>query len=167
MIINYWKHVVIVLSVLLCFYLVYQRGYEHATEQWQVKWSQRDAQDAERLAQRQSEARIQEQQWQEKVGDITNEARQRIKAANSDVLAARATANGLHDKANKLAKRLAERERACDTTFADRSKTTAGSELLADLFRRADETAGSMAEAADRARIAGQACERAYNSLTQ
>lgn len=38
--------------------------------------------------------------------------------------------------------------------------------VLAELFRRADKRAGDLAAALDQARIAGQACERAY-AVTQ
>ncbi|MGY2680808.1 hypothetical protein ACVWVZ_000142 [Pseudomonas tolaasii] len=37
--------------------------------------------------------------------------------------------------------------------------------VLSDLLQRADKRAGELAVAYDRARIAGLACERAYNSL--
>ncbi|KAA0943668.1 DUF2514 family protein [Pseudomonas sp. ANT_H14] len=37
--------------------------------------------------------------------------------------------------------------------------------VLADVLKRADERAGEMAVAYDRARIAGLTCERSYESL--
>ena len=40
-------------------------------------------------------------------------------------------------------------------------------DLLADVLRRADERAGQLAAYADAARTAGEACERAYYSLTE
>lgn len=40
-----------------------------------------------------------------------------------------------------------------------------GVTLLADLFQEADATAGELAQALDRSRAAGLACERAYESL--
>ncbi|AOK40853.1 DUF2514 family protein [Burkholderia vietnamiensis] len=39
-------------------------------------------------------------------------------------------------------------------------------DLLADVLGRADQRAGELAEYADRARIAGQQCERDYDALT-
>ncbi len=38
-------------------------------------------------------------------------------------------------------------------------------DLLAQLFSRADDRAGELAAIADRARVAGLACERAYEAL--
>lgn len=63
--------------------------------------------------------------------------------------------------------------------FAARNRCTAGStgiagagqagtdplDLLAELFGRADDRAGELAAIADRARVAGLACEQAYGSL--
>lgn len=43
---------------------------------------------------------------------------------------------------------------------------TTGSELLAELFRRADQRAGELAAIADQARIRGLTCEAAYDALT-
>ncbi|MGH2435332.1 MAG: DUF2514 family protein, partial [Pseudomonas sp.] len=37
--------------------------------------------------------------------------------------------------------------------------------VLSDLLARADERAGELAKAYDRARIAGQLCEASYNAL--
>jgi hypothetical protein len=39
--------------------------------------------------------------------------------------------------------------------------------VLADLLSRADERAGELAAAYDRARASGLACERAYQSLVK
>ena len=39
-------------------------------------------------------------------------------------------------------------------------------DVLADLFSRADETAGELAEALDRSHLAGLTCERIHTSLT-
>jgi hypothetical protein len=39
-------------------------------------------------------------------------------------------------------------------------------DVLAQLFSGADDTAGELAQAADRARVAGLACERSYDALT-
>lgn len=51
-------------------------------------------------------------------------------------------------------------------TAADCEAASARSRVLAELLGRADDRAGSLAAAADAARIAGQACERSYDALT-
>ncbi|ALU64315.1 hypothetical protein DA70_09500 [Pandoraea pnomenusa] len=63
------------------------------------------------------------------------------------------------------------------TATARRSSATGGSaptdggtdplDLLAGLFSRADQAAGELAKFADAAHIAGLACERSYDALTQ
>lgn len=44
---------------------------------------------------------------------------------------------------------------------------SAPGDLLAEVQRRIDDAAGELADAADRARIAGLSCERAYDALTR
>ncbi len=46
------------------------------------------------------------------------------------------------------------------------SAAGAAGDLLIEVQRRIDEAAGELADAADRARIAGLACERSYDALT-
>jgi len=57
---------------------------------------------------------------------------------------------------------------ACgDTGVAQRgASATRAAMVLSELFERADKRAGELAVAYDRARIAGLACERSYQSLT-
>ncbi|KVF26302.1 DUF2514 family protein [Burkholderia vietnamiensis] len=49
---------------------------------------------------------------------------------------------------------------------AGSSATGDALDLLADVLGRSDQRAGDLAEYADRARIAGQQCERDYDALT-
>lgn len=54
-----------------------------------------------------------------------------------------------------------------DTAAIARSQAaTRAAMVLSDLLARADERAGELAQAYDRARIAGQQCEREYDGLT-
>ena len=86
----------------------------------------------------------------------------------ADADRARAASRGLHDRADKLARRLADSERACGAGTPGRSEAeTSGAVLLADLFRRADDRAGQLAKDADEARARGLACEAAYNSISK
>lgn len=64
---------------------------------------------------------------------------------------------------------LVERARqACRGTDAGQGSTPADDPIgvLADVLGRIDQRAGSLAKYADAARIAGEACERSYDSLT-
>ena len=51
------------------------------------------------------------------------------------------------------------------TAAGDCAAAEARAGVLADLLSRADDRAGGLAAAADAARIAGEACERSYDSL--
>lgn len=165
-----WKPVLIaVLCGLAVWWFSHQRytaGYSDASAEWALKWKQRDADDATALAKRQAEAREEEQRRQGEVDEIRKQAIQQLAGVKADANRARAAYRGLHDRADKLARQLAERERACGAGTSGRSETEAsGAVLLADLFRRADERAGDLAREADEARARGLACEAAYGSI--
>lgn len=146
----------------------YRAGYDDAAHIWQKKWAERDASEAILLAKRQAESRDEEQRRQVEIGTIRDDARRQIEGARADAEHARNVSRGLHVAANNLASRLAERETCGDTAASGRGEAaTGGTLLLADLFRRADERAGAMAAEADRARLRGNTCERAYDALTQ
>ncbi len=144
----------------------YTAGYSDASAEWALKWKQRDADDATTQALRQAQFRAEEQRRQGDINEIRKQASLQLAGLQADADRARAASRELHDTADKLARRLAERERACGTGTADRSQAeTSGAVLLADLFRRADERAGEMADEADKARARGLACEAAYDSI--
>ena len=142
-------------------------GAHQANTAWALKWKQRDADDATALAKRQAEARAEEQRRQGEIDAIERRAEGQIAQAVADADHARAVSDGLHDEAAKLAARLAASERArCAATASESATGTTGSELLAELFRRADQRAGELAAIADQARIRGLTCEAAYDALT-
>ncbi|WP_407363757.1 DUF2514 family protein [Enterobacter asburiae] len=165
-----WKPALIaVLCGLAVWWFSHQRytaGYSDASAEWALKWEQRDANDATALAKRQTEAREEEQRRQGEVDEIRKQASKKLAGVQADANRAIAASRELHDKADKLAGKLAERERACGAGSPGRSEAeTSGAVLLADLFRRADERAGELAREADEARARGLACEAAYNSI--
>lgn len=164
-------------KVIVCFVLAaaavwgfshwrYSAGYGDADQHWREKWARRDARDATALAQRQAEARAEEQRRQGEIDAIRKQASQQLAGMQVDADRARAASRGLHDKADKLARRLADSERACGAGTPGRSEAeTSGAVLLADLFRRADDRAGQLAKDADEARARGLACEAAYDAV--
>ncbi|KVF81853.1 DUF2514 family protein [Burkholderia vietnamiensis] len=88
------------------------------------------------------------------------DANQQRTAALADAFAARAAAGSLQQRVDQLV--AAARHPAATT-----GSPTAGDalDLLADVLGRADQRSGELAEYADRARIAGQQCERDYDAL--
>ena len=165
-----WRMMVI--GVLLVALLVagkiashYRDKYHQVDKSWQLKWTQRDKDDSDALAQRHAEARIEEQRRQQAINKVIQNASQQIYAAHNDAVSANAIASRLHEQTDKLAQRLADRERACSSPTARGGQTANGAQLLADLFKRADEEAGRMAAIADEAKVRGLACEQAYSGL--
>lgn len=165
----YWKPALIaVLCGLAVWWFSHQRytaGYSKANAEWALKWKQRDADDATALAKRQAEARAEEQRRQGEIDAIEKKAKGQIAQAVADADHARDISVGLHAEASKLAARLAasERARRAATSSPGETGSTDG-ELLAELFRRADQRAGEMAAIADQARVRGLTCEAAYDA---
>lgn len=107
-------------------------------------------------------ARKEEQRRQAKVNEEASNAREQNKAAAVDAGTADAAGDRLHVEAGKFA------ATACaDPGAAKRgASATRAAMVLSDLLQRADKRAGELAVAYDRARIAGMACERSYQSLS-
>ena len=90
------------------------------------------------------------------------------KAKTEHVTAAVAIADGRARSLQQQITDLLNRGEHCSAEVASGSKARAGlTVLLADLRRSADETAGRLAEALDRSRIAGVACEAAYSAAVK
>jgi hypothetical protein len=87
-----------------------------------------------------------------------------LAAARRDAAAARQSAAGLRQWADDQAA-AARRTSGDSAARVDGQAAADPAGMLADVLRRADERAGILAEYADRARIAGQQCERDYDAL--
>ena len=92
--------------------------------------------------------------------------------ARQDLTRAQADAAAAADAGQRLRAAIAAARRSCPA--ASGAPAAVGSPpadpaegVLADVQRRLDEAADGIAAHADAARIAGQACQRAYNALTQ
>lgn len=116
---------------------------------------------AEALASAQVQARAEEQRRQIAVEGIRTDAKEKINQAAADAAASDAHALGLQQQVDKLARRPS----SCPGDATGSETADPARLLLADLFRRADEVAADMAAYADRARIAGEACERSYDGV--
>lgn len=138
-------------------------GHHVATSAWQTKWATRDASDIEAKAQHERDQRALEQLYHNKLNEVQTNARQAIDAAAADAAHATATADSMHELARKTAARCAASAGA-SATSGGKAATSPGM-VLADVLARADARAGELAAAYDRARVAGGACERAYDSV--
>lgn len=106
-------------------------------------------------------ARTEEQRRTAAQSEIANDANQQRTAALADAFAARAAAGSLQQRVDQLV--AASRHPATSAGSPAAGDTL---DLLADVLGRADQRAGELAEYADRARIAGQQCERDYDALS-
>jgi hypothetical protein len=158
--------VLAVLAFAGALYLVYDHGVEVADGRWQSKWADQQVLQAKGLAAATTDNRNEEQRRQGAANEAGNNARIQNAAATADAIAADAAGQRLHDSARALAGRA-----SCpsgDPAVAERgASATRAAMVLSDLFQRADQRAGELAKAYDAARIAGQACEAAYDSLTK
>ncbi|WP_071767363.1 DUF2514 family protein [Burkholderia ubonensis] len=107
-------------------------------------------------------ARTEEQRRTAAQLEIAKDASQQRTAALADAFAARAAAGSLQQRVDQLV--AAARH---PTPAAGGPAAGDALDLLADVLGSADQRAGELAEYADRARIAGQQCERDYDTLTQ
>jgi len=125
---------------------------------WQQHGADQAKYQAKELAAVQA-ARTEEQRRTAAQTEIANAATQAAEKARADARAASATSD-------KLRQRVAQLVASHPATTASSPATDDPIGMLADVFGRADQRAGILAAAADSARIAGQACERAYDALT-
>ena len=119
------------------------------------------AEQAQAVTEAVTAAREEEQRRINTMEVIANDTRNKLDAAHADAVASRAAAAGLRQQ-------LADyRQRARSNPAITGGSTPAEDPifLLSDLLSRADERAGELAEFADRAHLAGRACEAAYDSL--
>ncbi|MCY1533765.1 hypothetical protein D9M68_691130 [compost metagenome] len=95
---------------------------------------------------------------------MDRDAKGELEAARTDAVAAESAADRLQLEVNRL---RAVRAATCSAIAAQ--QRAAGLDafgVLADLFASADRRAGELAAALDRSRVAGLACERAYDGLS-
>ncbi|MBO4119820.1 DUF2514 family protein [Cupriavidus gilardii] len=110
-------------------------------------------------------ARREEQRRLFEQSEIANAAKHEADRARADARAADAVAGRLRQRVADLV----AASRAGSNPAPTSGGAPAGDPLgvLADMLERADRRAGILAEYADAARIAGQACERAYGALVE
>lgn len=108
------------------------------------------------------DARTEEQRRRAEQDKVVADAKKQAQSAMAAASAARTAGERLRDQLAAL------RGQACGNPTTPPGSPAAGSadDLLADVQRRLDEAADGIALHADQSRIAGQACERAYQALT-
>lgn len=151
------------------YYSRYRSGFDDGEQAermlWQTKWDRQTAELANARAALIVQAREEEQRRQAQIEKVREDAEHQIAKAKTDAANADAVASRMHAQAQRLAARAS---RCTQHTGAAQGGTSGGQSamVLAELFRRADQRAGELAAAYDRARVAGIACELAYDALS-
>ena len=142
----------------------YQHGRSVAQAEAGQASAQRDSGDrlAEVIGER--SARQEEQRRAAAQEEARTHAQEERKIADADVAGADAAGQRLRSEAAQLAATV-----SCPgpdaAAIARGQAATRAAMVLSDLLARADKRAGELAQAYDRARIAGLACEASYNAL--
>ena len=108
-----------------------------------------------------TKAREEEQRRINTLEVIANDTRNKLDVAHADAATARTAAASLRQQLADYR----QRARCNPATAGGGTPAEDPLFLLSDLLSRADERAGELAEFADRAHLAGRACEAAYDSL--
>lgn len=131
----------------------YYKGRWDEDTAWKTKWDKK-------VAAAKEEADELEKTYQDKITEVEKDAKSKISALRDDLDRAGIAYNSLHDTARVYAAR-ADKCAATSSPSSNRTSCT----LLAHLFKESDTRAGALAETADRAIIAANACEASYNVL--
>ena len=116
---------------------------------------------AQAIAAEQERARKIESGWHAAFTQVQRNAHEQRETFDTDKRAADAESKRLRDEIETLARRPA----ACPSAASGGSSADPARVLLAELLSRLDEVSGGVAAYADRARIAGSACEVAYDLI--
>lgn len=139
-------------------------GEEGERKIWQVKWNEEAARLATAKTKAEQKAREEELRRQSEIDEVRDHAQEQIAQAQADAAVAGLESGRLLEQARRLAARASQ---CASNPGTAQGGPAAGQPamVLADLLSRADERAGELAAAYDRARASGLACERAYDSL--
>jgi hypothetical protein len=159
-----WKWGALVVLLLGLLVAAYQRGASDTEKDWQGRWAGQQVLEAKALAAAGRVNRAEEQRRQGAVNEAGNDARIQTVKAGADAVVADAAGQRLHDAARDLASRASCAAGGAAVAKRGASATRAAM-VLSDLFQRADQRAGELAKAYDAARIAGVACEAAYDGV--
>lgn len=164
----YWKPLTLIALVALSLLGAYSVGYDSADKSWQLKWTQRDKDDSDALAQRQASERAEEQRRQQAANQAVKDADEDNKRLKADAINAKRSANRVQQQLSQLRQQFADSETGKLSSAASSSASKSQAIiLLTELLSESNEAAGEYAKEADRAYSAGQTCERIFNKVTR
>ncbi len=131
-----------------------------------TSWADTRAEAARMHAKAESVQRDEENRRQLEKDNAILEAKSKLAVAAADLVRADRAAAGLRDAARAAAKRASEAGGSTSAgTGGSPAQDPAG--VLADVLARIDERAGILAKIAGERGIAGETCERSYDSLSK
>ncbi|MEE3504818.1 DUF2514 family protein [Pseudomonas sp. 10C3] len=165
----YTKAGAFLLAILLVFgalYGAYHHGETLANAGWQAKW------DAEVAKQALAKAKAEEDARAVELSRINNNQQVQAHAIQSNVSEKfdHATTVSIIGSVQLATAKLAADPSSCtghSTTATGSPPTNRAAMVLSDLLTRANQRAADLASLADRSRIAGLACEQAYDGIGQ
>lgn len=118
---------------------------------------------AESSRRAEASAREEERRRQAAVDQVEIKAKEKIDAANADADGARNAADGLQREVNRL---RSSRSATCSAIAAGERKARGDAfSVLADVFQESVDRNRGLADALERSRVAGKACEAAYDGI--
>ena len=145
----------------------YRDKYHQVDKSWQLKWAQRDKVDSDALVKRQADERAEEQRRQQAANQAVKDADDDNKRLKADAINAQRSAVRLREQLAQLRQQFADSETgklsSAASASASKSQTII---LLTQLLSESNEAAREYAREADRARSAGQTCERIYDKVS-
>ncbi|WP_122302829.1 DUF2514 domain-containing protein [Pseudomonas amygdali] len=146
-------------------YGAYRHGVTVTDLAWKAKWAEQVSAQSEAVATTTTDYRTEEQRRQKAANQVANDARQNQTAAITDGSVDDASGELMRIEAGKMAATA-----SCvssDTGASERGKAaTRAAMVLSDLLGRADARARELAKAYDQSRIAGLACNRFVEELS-
>lgn len=161
---RWWPAIALVALLGVSHWWLYHNGRLAERAEWQPKWSERDARDAQAQADAQLTQRTEEQRRADWAAGVQRDATQEIERARLDADGASADARRLRDQLGKLQSRLSGSGKSPGAAISSAS-TTRAALVLSQLLDRCVGQRQELASAFDRSRIAGLACERSYDGL--
>ena len=161
-------YIVALLLVAGALFGAYHHGETVANDDWQARWSERDARDEAAKAANEAAERTKEQSRQQAINKVVQNGQALIDTAAAAVTAANRESDRLRSAADGLTSRIAASQGGSHSFTAAASAAASRAVLvLADVLKRADQRAGDLAATADQSRGRGVTCERAYDGLGQ
>lgn len=146
----------------------YTAGFNDANASWKQKWDRRDIEDAIMLEKIKANEKKEEQRRKEAIYAISTNAQHEIEQAHADAVNAQYAADSLRRTIATIRNKIDRSETGRISVAAAASNARANSTILfAELFQLSDKRAGELAAYADKARLAGLACERSYYAITK